>query len=112
MKTDRNLVEIVEMIEIAIIPTILNAKLLKLIYAINMHTTVYQFLRSVSIIMHEYHYIRYHFVRRSDCTYISFDGPLHLVESSNVDYCPPHFFHVLDILVDGDVSFSDLLHQV
>ena len=22
--------------------------------------------------MHEYHYIRYHFVRRSDCTYISF----------------------------------------
>ena len=25
--------------------------------------------------MHEYHYIRYHFVRRSDCTYISFYGP-------------------------------------
>ena len=26
--------------------------------------------------MHEYHYIRYHFVRRSDCTYIIYHGPL------------------------------------
>ena len=25
--------------------------------------------------MHEYHYIRYHFVRRSDCTYIIYHGP-------------------------------------
>ena len=25
--------------------------------------------------MHEYHYIRYHFLRRSDCTYISFISP-------------------------------------
>ena len=29
--------------------------------------------------MHEYHYIRYHFVRRSDCTYISFYGPVFLL---------------------------------
>ena len=26
--------------------------------------------------MHEYHYIRYHFVRRSDCTYIIYHGPV------------------------------------
>ena len=26
--------------------------------------------------MHEYHYIRYHFVWRSDCTYIIYHGPL------------------------------------
>ena len=26
--------------------------------------------------MHEYHYIRYHFVQRSDCTYIIYHGPL------------------------------------
>ena len=26
--------------------------------------------------MHEYHYIRYHFVRRSDCTYIVYHGPV------------------------------------
>ena len=25
--------------------------------------------------MHEYHYIRYHFVRRSDCTHIIYHGP-------------------------------------
>ena len=25
--------------------------------------------------MHEYHYIGYHFVRRSDCTYIIYHGP-------------------------------------
>ena len=28
------------------------------------------------IIMHEYHYIRNHFLQRSDCTYIIFYGPL------------------------------------
>ena len=43
--------------------------LYKMIYSINMYTTV-------SIIMHEYHYIRYHFVRRSDCTYIIYHGPI------------------------------------
>ena len=54
----------------------------KMIYTINMHTTVYQFeglyiiMNSPkSIIMHEYHYIRYHFVRRSDCTYIFYHDP-------------------------------------
>ena len=26
--------------------------------------------------MHEYYYIRYHFVRRSDCTYIIYHGPV------------------------------------
>ena len=82
-ETDRILVENVEMIEIAIIPTIFNKKMLKLIYSINMHHTTERNLLSFgacisilmvrkSIFMHEYHYILYHFVRRSDCTYIIF----------------------------------------
>ena len=54
--------------------------LYKMIYSINMHTTVYQFWRFVyhheqSVIDHYARISLYHFVRRSDCTYIIYHGP-------------------------------------
>ena len=33
--------------------------------------------------MHEYHYIRYNFVRRSDCRYIIYHGPVLLLSQKN-----------------------------
>ena len=42
--------------------------------------------------MHKYHYIRYHFVRRSDCTYISFYGPAHSWHLCTILHTFIHFF--------------------